>query len=97
MANAKHSPAPWKNLCDANGNLVICQADTATAPEWNETYQANRALVDSAPELLDALKALSEEMQRVCDAFGVRNREVDKAHAAIAKATRSDNGGHHGL
>jgi len=59
MAQAKHSPAPWKNGRDANGEVVICQADYSTGPDRNEEYQANRALFDAAPDLLIALKAIA--------------------------------------
>jgi hypothetical protein len=93
MTQAKHSPAPWKNGRDANGDVVICQADYATGPEWDREYQANRALFDAAPELLGALQNFINGVETnaiTSDHDETFADAVSKARAAIAKATTTE-------
>jgi hypothetical protein len=90
MTQAKHSPAPWKNGRDANGDVVICQADYAVGEEHNSEYQANRALFDAAPELLAALQNLMNGIETgaiTSDHDETFAQAVSKARAAIANAT----------
>jgi hypothetical protein len=96
MAITKHSPAPWKNGRDANGDVVICQTEYAQGDEWNSEYQANRRLFDAAPDLLDALKTVTDhfadvmggpQMAHIKFQNGVEGiPTIVKARAAITKA-----------
>ena len=98
---AKHSPAPWKNGRDANGDVVICQADYATGDEYNPEYQANRALFDAAPDMLRALKEAESALANCYDVTewpasgeSSQDRALAFVSQAIAKATTT-NGEYH--
>lgn len=69
-----HTPGPWKaeNLDDepygritihrpgAGRSIATLWQDDAPVPEWNAEQWANARLIAAAPELLDALKELTE-------------------------------------
>jgi hypothetical protein len=87
----KHTPGPWTQWADTNiiiclhsgskrsENLRICEVATHT---WQDQGRYNARLIASAPELLDALKAVQAFIEGKPDAvepFGM-------VRAAIAKA-----------
>lgn len=83
--NNKHTPGPWRDGMDGNGNPIIFQRadDRYMRPEdINEEWQANLMLASAAPELLEALQELLPTLE---------DQRIDKrARAAIAKATGID-------
>lgn len=86
MSRPHHAPAPWKNGRDADGNTIVCQCEDVRPgdPYYMATAQANRALVDAAPDLLAALQAVADYW-----AGGDVPAELDaQIRAAIAKAQR---------
>jgi hypothetical protein len=90
--SAKHTPGPWRNGLDANGNPIVCQKYDGDlfGSEPNEEYQANCRLVDAAPDLLEALMRLLPMAEDDAFQYGGKPDEdgdIIFARAAIAKAT----------
>ena len=86
MTQPKHSPTPWNNGCDATGKPLIFQTREVPFGDVVPEYQANRALLDAAPDMLAALADLhdywtNEDSQHHIDTLKA------KARAAIARAT----------
>ena len=80
---SKHTPGPWDNGLDANGRPLIFQQrpnEFMLPHEINEEWQANRALVDAAPDLLEALTELVGKNKRFTGGVW------DRARAVIKKA-----------
>ena len=89
MNKAKHTPGPWK-----------ATEKTVTAPETEDRLgldvriyggngkdnRANARLIAAAPDLLEALQAFVKYADDVSD----DSPELDRARAAITKATRGD-------
>ena len=101
---SKHTPAPWLIhggyifRADENGKRTHSQIGNVLGGSWMAPgeYEANRRLIASAPELLDALRRLLDEhagqhspgcvdLPPGYDA--TRCCPVAQARAAIAKAT----------
>ncbi len=95
----KHTPGPWYNGKDAQGNPIVCQEyDTEMlfgGP--NLEFQANCRLIDAAPDLLEVVQAVAGwnakyPSHRIYSETSIRQiaAEMDaineKARAAIAKA-----------
>jgi hypothetical protein len=92
---SKHTPGPWLTTESTEHwgrvNVTVQAAFTANeiATAWQGTTDVNRAnarLIAAAPELLGALKWLAACVKTPgphMDAFAA----LEKAHAAIAKAT----------
>ena len=63
MTNTKHTPAPWQvidgMICDAYQMNVLSPRVLRLTPD---TYDARLRLIAAAPELLDALQDLLEEI-----------------------------------
>lgn len=108
--SAQHTPGPWKKEIleagafsiekdgagFAGGLLVI--ADRGEHPKLAAEMHANAALIASAPELLDALRALmrnfptdADLIEAGWDASSIETamRAHDNASAVFSKATRS--------
>lgn len=87
--STKHTPGPWNNGSDANGNMIIFQRrdDPYLPPESvNEEWQANLRLCDAAPELLQLVIDLQESASYWSE-YDVPIGIVDRINTAIAKAT----------
>jgi hypothetical protein len=98
--NTKHTPGPWKQYRDSQGNVRI-QGNVPGGPvafieEMNNTGgtpqdHANARLIAAAPELLDALKRILEgNTMEGREEWGFRDviqEHYKIARAAIAKAT----------
>jgi len=89
MSNSLHTPGPWvrdqdQQLRGADGSLVIVYMHGLTGVSKCEKAQANSALIETAPELLEAL----QEFLNYCDTAHENPRPFDlsKARALIAKA-----------
>lgn len=90
-SETKHTPGPWNysGPCEMtgrysiyhNGPLAYC-ADTTVTPGDGE---ANARLIATAPDLLVALRELVAD--NMGHPKGVTVPQLDKARAAIAKAT----------
>jgi hypothetical protein len=87
----QHTPGPWKIAYDPNFvDLVsvyvdrrsICQIDM---PDGED--HANARLIAEAPELL---AALGEAAEQLAFCLGSTNKTVERARAAIARATGKD-------
>lgn len=109
--NAKHSPAPWQwdghgVLRDANQRAICCLASPPTAgmdpadpapysQQIRQELQAAFALLESAPELLEACRRMHARITRMSDIGSQLARdwltsfEFDNITAAIAKAERT--------
>lgn len=94
----EHTKGPWKVLEHARGNkrtcvttangapvhAVICEIDTKSVGTNDEIRLANARLIAAAPELLAALKAISDY---VAVMHGHRGGDISEyAIAAINKA-----------
>ena len=96
-----HTPGPWMpdrdprigmewniHVLDRRGHAICFMAHSDGASR--ERDEANAALVAAAPDLLDALQVFAE--QSCSDEFitiTVRTEHVQRARAALAKATGS--------
>jgi hypothetical protein len=73
MPPAPHSPSPWTAsgglVSDANGKTV-CEI-TPPLPNDGLTFDANRALIVSAPDMLEALKEAEFLLSQVLGHQGV--------------------------
>ena len=91
--NAKHTPGPWQVGEEAGSEMIIYAPDgfaVASTVVFHRNYDqsrsANARLIAAAPELLESLQALET-------LFAPKARDstaatwIDKARAAIAKAT----------
>lgn len=87
-----HTPGPWRfytepqpNGCpivgDGKGLMVAMLAHTVNQADQKEKAFANARLIASAPELLEALDMLLNDVGRANSMLG-----AVKARAAIAKA-----------
>ena len=84
MSETKHTPVPWHTAGD-QGVQIRSQRDQI-AKVWTmrgNEWKANARLIASAPELLEALKAV---LANSLDSKGLADAHK-QARAAIAKAT----------
>lgn len=92
-----HSPAPWKwatddfTLCDANKNMLLFY--TTNDDGVHTENDADKKLIEAAPDLLMALQFLMQSKFKSIDRDNMEFEarftcfQLDKARAAIAKAT----------
>jgi hypothetical protein len=101
MSAAKHTPGPWhvKQLMSYvdqfeirgprdSGVMVARTIEWGSAAEGDDPSEANARLIAAAPELLEALQEMVDEINSG-DEPGHGSPWHDKARAAIAKATGS--------
>jgi hypothetical protein len=83
---SKHTPGPW-TVGDSGGYLNQMKIEPAIGVVYGagEEIQANAHLIAAAPELLEALQELKEELFQHAEGNYLRPF-LDKAEAAIAKA-----------
>lgn len=97
---SKHTPGPWRaflnkgviGVAPANGqyragDIAICSDHDSR--RTNEEAMANARLISAAPDMLEALEALHDEIdeyQRINNLGGHDNHVMKQARAAIAKA-----------
>ena len=105
MNEAKHTPGPWFTHREGfssvyieariGGGMLQEVASCGPTNEGSDQQEANARLIAAAPEMLEALKAMIDA-ERVYESGGRSSEELDaleKAHAAITKATgRADSG-----
>lgn len=85
MADAKHTPGPWRefmgDICASDDEIVICAMNKSCGARSSEFYtysgkkevaRANARLIAAAPELLEALDGLLE-------AITAENQHRDRA------------------
>lgn len=84
------TPGPWKDGIEIPLKAISCERAgfalvfiNTGSPKRDEQAQANARLISAAPELLEAIEALTANYADV-EPGGSKN--VDKARAAIAKA-----------
>jgi hypothetical protein len=98
--NAKHTKGPWRfstkpqpNGCPivgANGLMICMLAHTVNQPEQRETALANASLIAAAPDLLVALRAITDQLERIGDTRRDKDGQfIEDAREAIAKAEGS--------
>lgn len=94
---AEHTPGPW--LYD--GCVQIVEAERphmriCFLPSDHDEYassKANARLIAAAPDLLEALIAISDQLERIGDTRPHKDGQfIDDARAAIAKATGDEGG-----
>ena len=112
MSESKHTPGPWRLDRHSSysvegdhpkwGRMSIASAGTWSSnlvdgEELCLTQQANARLIAAAPEMLEALEALTRLVGNLCDLYGhsAKTRLLDttalnSAKAAIKKARGSD-------
>ena len=102
----KFTPGPWKACkplfgqqdirqdpknWDGNGYQLICTVpQSKKGSHYGEMFEANARLIAAAPELLEALNLLHDNMAeygRINNLGGYDNQDMRMARAAIAKAT----------
>lgn len=93
-----HTPGPWAVDCERNREGAYNDIG-APAQEWpdskiglvscdNPNYRANCALIAAAPELLEALREMTDAMIDGEWGTPAHAKAERKARAAIDKATR---------
>jgi len=91
VSEFKGTPGPWRHYPDDN---IIVSADGRLL-DWvarslhvtREQRDANARLVSAAPDLLGALIAITDQLERVGDTRPHKDGEfIEQARAAIAKA-----------
>ena len=97
----KHTPGPWEVRTDpknaywfagstiSNGHFRICDVQMI-GPTQGEVGAANASLIAAAPELLEALKGLHDDVMdyiKLNGLGGEDNHWLVIARAVIAKAT----------
>ena len=89
------SAREWAIITNSAGN-IIANVNTETGPDAQSVpatrkmpAEANARLIAAAPELLEALKATLEEIERVEADVEYKLPCGDKARAAIARAEGS--------
>jgi hypothetical protein len=88
MTNTKHTPGPWTYSSPGN---VIRQTNGPTVADCNGMAIRNRNLIAAAPELYEALDALSLAAYGAVNAPGVEkylaafHTAQQRARAALAK------------
>lgn len=101
LTDLKHSPGPWRLadtdvVADAFGEEVLIAGVyaggyTRGGNGNRERLEANARLIAAAPELLEALKAILADCgETTMDGYvenSIHSDEVNKARAAISKAT----------
>lgn len=97
--STKHTPGPWR-LSETARDAVVCDDvsghDTSDNVDYYEGHliaesiigSANRLLIAAAPDLLEALEWMLHA--HGADVDGGESDVIDKARAAIAKATGSE-------
>lgn len=95
--SGKHTSGPWEWRTDQfepfqtqwslSPGILIAEGYDGT-PGGDEHDRANARLIATAPELLDALKDAVGLLERHYP-VPARNGQINRARAAIAKATRS--------
>lgn len=101
--SATHTRGPWRvipprigasiTVYTADGQTPIATTCSNTSPKTMEMHRsgevkANAALIAAAPELLDALIAIADQLERVGDTRQHKDGQfIDDAREAIAKAT----------
>ena len=90
----KHTPGPWyidPIKAHANGNRRIMAEQCTPVAVVPEHLAADARLIAAAPDLLDVVKEVNAELERLNDFRGFvsmrQMRIMEKARAAIAKAT----------
>ena len=91
----QHTPGPWgtdllehdhpyQDIVVRAGTRTICRVwiDDAPVHDYNAAQLANARLIAAAPELLEALKVVIDDLM-----YKDHARVINVAHAAIAKAT----------
>jgi hypothetical protein len=86
----KHTPGPWL-IDERAGSLAVVMA--RTDPEFNEyvticsALPQNARLIAAAPDLLEALRMITDQLARGRTRQRKDGEFIDMARAAIAKAT----------
>ncbi len=96
---SKYEPKGWTTIMDHNDNIQVIDdrervVATVTEDEehnfGSEKVEANARLIASAPELLEACKALLQEVASIDHAYSLRiaesNPACKQARAALSKA-----------
>lgn len=66
MTTAKHTPGPWHLDRDGDGVVMISRADGGHIGQM--FFDGDRELVAAAPDLLDALESLVDDLRgRIAD------------------------------
>jgi hypothetical protein len=94
MSESKHTPGPWVAEIGGQGSFmiedsnarVLCQRAAWYSSMVDES-EANARLIAAAPDLLAALIAIADQLERVGDTRRHKDGQyIDEARAAIAKA-----------
>lgn len=81
----QHTPAPWTTSYDGHGGMTVLGSDGQQVGfvSNNRWQKANAALIAAAPDMLEALKRITERIEWL----GARGTPLHRmAQAAIAKA-----------
>lgn len=88
----KHTPGPWvleagRNIKTSSGTFYISygREERTGRPYFSDFCEldANAALIAAAPDMLDALKQIIEDIED----RGITQASINKARAAIGRAT----------
>ena len=100
-----HTKGPWEvekhermfliignDDCPRNEKMPVCELDRGLSEETDEEQEANARLISAAPELLEALEGLYDEVIAICNdgtldgSFVETRRSIIATRRAIAKA-----------
>lgn len=91
MAEAKFTAGPWAAVASLRGFIITAkdgQYDIAVVRNiGNEDNEANARLIAASPDLLAALIAITDQLERVGDTREYKDGQyITTARAAIARA-----------
>ena len=90
----KHSPGPWSIGPEIQngrfaGVTIKASATVAVVTSGCGSQEANARLIAAAPELLEALKSVCRDWEKIADKTPCWMPSISQARAAIEKAERS--------
>lgn len=96
MSAARHTSGPWKDgpVFQRQGRAIFF-TDTSKGGRWNRRLDeggvfgaADARLIAAAPDLLEALLSITDQLERIGDTRPHKDGQyIEAARAAIAKAT----------
>lgn len=89
--NEQHTPGPWFYDDSLKGRLVINseRASVAVVPYLDREAIANARLIAAAPDMLAALKALKQRLDR----NGIGGRQLPEYALLASAIDKAENGG----
>lgn len=92
---SEYTRAPWilhysGTIYGNNDEEVVCSFDWSSFKEFNDRpeYKATARLIAAAPEMLEALKALLNQIETPGPGYTKAREAIQRAEDVLAKATK---------